>query len=266
MISRPSHPLVDGKAAAVPLAIAADGAIRILAGDMQSQTYVDRFGDQWLPDRYYAGGTSKNGPTNYFFPPADPGLFHTMRRGNFSYDIPLDPHRTYELRLYFVETTVRFGKEVGGDGENTRLFRVRANGHTLLDNFDVTEDVGLGSTTVRAFRNISAAADGKLHLEFTSQRDEPLVTAVELLPLSSGSIPPIRIHTAPFHAIDHTGKRWSPDNFYIGGQLYDPGVSFADQLDMEGFKMERVGNFSYAIPRSARSLQPDALLRGDLVP
>jgi hypothetical protein len=232
----------------VPVPAAAEGAIRILAGNRQSGNYVDRFGNEWLSDSYFTGGAAKNGPTNFFFPPADPGLFRTMRRGAFSYDIPLKANQSYEMRLYFAEPVIHYGSEVGGDGENARLFQVRANGQPILDNFDITADGGFASATVRAFRNIVAAQDGKLHLQFIAQRSEPLVTAIELLPSTATAIPPIRIHSAQLYAIDHAGNRWSPDNFYIGGNLYDAGVPITGSEDSEVFKVERLGNFHYAIP------------------
>lgn len=225
-----------------------DGAVRILAGDLQSGSYVDRFGDRWLPDTYFTGGAAKSGPTNFVYPPADPGIFRTMRRGNFSYDIPLRQNQLYEMRLYFVEPTIHYGSEVGGDGENSRLFKVQANGQVILDNFDVTADGGFASTTIRAFRNISAASDGKLNLQFETERSEPLVAAIELLPSGGSTIPPIRIRAAQIYAMDHDGNRWSPDNFYIGGQLYDARVPVTGTADSDVFKVERVGNFYYAIP------------------
>jgi Malectin domain len=242
------HSAATAASSSFALPATADGAIRILAGNMQPGTYVDRFGNQWLSDSYFSGGVAKSGPTNFFYPPADPGLYRTMRRGAFSYDIPLKQNQTYEMRLYFVETQIHFGSEVGGDGENVRLFQVRANGQVILDNFDITSDGSFASTTVRAFRNIVAAGDGKLHLQFIAQRSEPLVTAIELIPSTPSAIPPIRIHSAQLYAIDHAGNRWSPDNFYVGGQLYDAGVPIGGSEDSDVFKVERLGNFHYAIP------------------
>jgi hypothetical protein len=171
-----------------------------------------------------------------------------MRRGTFAYDIRLKKNQAYEMRLYFVETQIHYGSEVGGDGENVRLFQVRANGQVILDNFDITTDGGFASTTIRAFRNIVPAEDGKLHLQFIPQRSEPLVNAIELLPTTASTIPPIRIHTDQFHAIDHAGNHWGPDNFYIGGQLYDARVPITGPTDADEFKVERLGNFLYAIP------------------
>lgn len=235
-------------ASSSPAAAAIGDAVRILAGNTQSGNYVDRFGNQWSSDRYFTGGNTRESATNLSIPPADPELFHTMREGNFTYDIPLKRDQAYEMRLYFVEPQYRYGNKIGGDGEGSRIFQIRANGQVILDNFDIVEDSGLASTSVRAFKDIAAAQDGMLHLQFISQHERPLVSAIELLPSSRGIIPPIRIHAGPFYYSDAAGNRWSPDNFYIGGGLLSAGSPVTETSDPELFNSERVGNFQYAIP------------------
>ena len=158
----------------LPGAAAVDSDVRILAGSPLPGPYIDRFGNQWSSDRYFTGGESKTGLTSFYFPPADPVLFRTVRDGAFAYDIPIKPNQVYELRLYFVETQYRYGNKAAGDGENIRLFQVRANDQIILDNFDIISDSGFASTTVRAFKNMSAASDGKLHLQFVSQQHNPI--------------------------------------------------------------------------------------------
>lgn len=239
---------VMAASSASPAAATVAHPVRILAGDMKSGPYVDRFGHQWSPDRYFKGGTVRDGVTNFFFPPADPQLFRTMRQGSFSYDIPLKPKQLYELRLYFVEPQYRYGDKIGGDGEGNRIFQVRANGRVILNNFDIIEDSGFASTTIRAFRDIKAGKDGKLHLQFVAHAAQPVVSAIALLPETAGAIPPIRIHAAPYYYTDHAGNRWSPDNYYIGGSLQGAGASVTGTPDAGLFSVARLGNFHYAIP------------------
>jgi hypothetical protein len=227
---------------------AAGDAVRILVGSEQSGSYVDRFGNRWSSDQYFTGGQAVAGVTNFFFPPADPVLYRTMRQGSFAYDILLKKDTDYEMRLYFAERQYRYGNRVAGDGENLRTFQVRANGHVILDHFDIIEDSGFAATTVRAFKNIVAAQDGKLHLQFVAERDQPLLAAIELLPMVAGSIPPIRIHMSLSQYTDQGGSTWSSDNFYIGGQLFDSGTGVSEPQDPDLFSVARFGNFSYAIP------------------
>lgn len=229
-------------------ATGAGDAVRILVGSGHSAGYIDPFGDHWSSDQYFTGGRAVPGLTNFFFPPADPVLYRTMRQGSFAYDIPLKKDTDYEMRLYFAERQYRYGNRVAGDGENLRTFQVRANGHVILDHFDIIEDSGFAATTVRAFKNIAAAPDGKLHLQFVAERDQPLLAALELLPMMAGSIPPIRIHMSPSQYTDYAGRTWSSDNFYIGGQLFDSGAAVSESPDPDLLSVERLGNFSYAIP------------------
>jgi hypothetical protein len=243
-----AEPAVSGTAASPSPPAATGDAVRILAGDLRSDTYIDRFGNQWSSDRYFTGGNSRQGTSNLYIPPTDPELFRTMREGDFTYTIPLKRDQAYEMRLYFVEPQYRYGNRIGGDGEGSRIFQVRANGQVILDNFDIVEDSGFAPTTVRAFKDIAAAQDGMLHLQFISHQDHSLVSAIELLPSSRGTIPPIRIHTGPFYYSDSAGNRWSPDNFFIGGGLLSAGAPVTETSDPELFNSERVGNFYYAIP------------------
>jgi Malectin domain len=171
-----------------------------------------------------------------------------MREGIFTYNIPLKPHQTYEMRLYFSEPEYRYHNEAAGDGEAKRIFNVLANGNDLLDHFDIISDAGFASTTIRAFENVQPAQDGKLHLQFVADKSEPLLNAIELLPAAANTIPPIRIHAGRSYYTDHAGNQWGPDNFYIGGELYSVDVPITGTADSDIYKVERFGNFYYAIP------------------
>jgi hypothetical protein len=240
-------PATPSSAPATPVS-GESGEVHILAGSQQGGPYLDHSGTQWMPDRYFSGGQAKSGVTDFFFPPADPQLFRTLREGSFTYDIPLKLNQNYEMRLYFVEPQYRYGNRIAGDGENIRLFQVRANDQVILDRFDIIEDAGFASNTIRAFKDITPAKDGKLHLQFVAQREQPLVSAIELIPTNRGTIPPIRIHMSQSEYTDHAGRRWSPDNFYVGGQLFDSGAAVTETPDPDLFNVSRFGNFHYAIP------------------
>lgn len=224
------------------------GAIRILAGNTRPGGYTDRFGNQWSPDLGYIGGKVRTLAATFYYPPADAGLFRTLREGAFGYDIPLKQKQNYELRLYFCDPMFRFGNDIVGDGVNQRWFQVRANDQLLLEHFDVVADAGFASTTVRAFRDIRAADDGKLHLRFLHQQSDPILNAIELIPEDGHIIEPIRIHAGPLNYRDQAGNNWSSDNFYVGGALFDASIPAAGTLDPEMFRAERIGNFHYAIP------------------
>jgi len=134
---------------------------------------VDQSGETWGPDRYYIGGHEIVEPQVFIARAPDPTLFQTAREGEFSYNIPLKPG-TYELRLYFVETEYGPGTPRGG-GENSRVFSINLNGKPLLADFDVYSDAG--GTNIedeRVFKDVSPAADGKLHLSFVKEISHPV--------------------------------------------------------------------------------------------
>jgi hypothetical protein len=131
---------------------------------------------------------------------------------------------------------------------------VRANGLPLLSDFDVVADAGASSTAdVKVFTDISPAADGKLHLEFSAENGgQATLSAIELLPGIRGRIRPIRIlaRETPYYSND--SHWWSPDDYFEGGQLASYAAPVKGTDDPELYETERWGNFSYAIPVTAR--------------
>jgi hypothetical protein len=129
---------------------------------------------------------------------------------------------------------------------------VSVNGKTLLSHLDVVADAGASSAAdVKDFPDISPAADGMLHLNFSGVNGSPAtLSAVEILPGVSGHMRPVRVlaRQTPYYSND--SEWWSPDNYFEGGQMasYTQAVSGTD--DPELYESERWGNFSYAIPVS----------------
>ncbi len=226
----------------------ADGSVRIRAGYFKG-SYVDRAGRVWGSDRYFSGGDALAQPRQYIARTLNPGMFQTMRSGQFSYDIPLAPG-SYELHLYFTET--HYGPDtLSGGGETSRLFDVSMNGQPLLHIFDIIKDAGGNNMAdVRAFKDVHPAADGKLHLRFQSLIDAPILNAIEITPAPAGHINPIRIVAQENSYTDHAGHIWQPDQYARGGQfavhLHRNPVSGTADPDL--FVGERFGNFDYAIP------------------
>ncbi|HUI44227.1 MAG TPA: malectin domain-containing carbohydrate-binding protein [Terriglobia bacterium] len=225
-----------------------NGDVRILAGYLKG-TYVDRAGDTWEGDRYFEGGEALAQPRQFIARTPDPTIFQTLRSGEFSYDIPLQPGN-YELSLYFAES--HYGPDtLSGGGETSRLFDVFMNGQPLLHLFDIIKDAGGNNRAdVRVFKNVSPAADGKLHLQFRPLIDSPILNAIEIVPAPPGRINPMRIVAQQNSYTDHNGYFWKPDRFASGGQLavhmHRNPVSGTPDPDL--YDGERFGNFDYAIP------------------
>lgn len=131
----------------------------------------------WIADQFFQGGqvylySSLNIPVP--LPPqeiTDP-IFGEERSGaNFSYSIP-QLNGNYTLRLYFNES--------GMNQAGRRVFRVVANGATILNNFDIFAEIGKDKVLVKSF-NLSLS--GSLNLSFEGIIDNAQINAIEILPI-----------------------------------------------------------------------------------
>jgi hypothetical protein len=239
----PSATVIQPWSAAPPTA---DREVRILAGSSKG-TYVDRFGNTWGQDRFFQGGAAEPGPKDFYGRPPDAGLFTTMRTGEFSYNIPVSTG-VYELRLSFAEPIFRASTESFGSGENERRFNVSLNGALLLRSFDVVADSGIAPVDIRSFKDVRPGPDGMVRVRFSAAYGTPFVNGVELIPTTPGRATPIRIRAHELSFTDHLGRRWSPDNYFIGGRLATHKEPVTGTDDPELYGGERYGNFIYSIP------------------
>ena len=220
--------------------------VRILAG--AGRKYVDHAGKLWSPDSYFSSGAAVPSAVQHIWRTQDPIVYRSSRQGDFSYNIPLKPG-TYELHLHFAETY--YGPEnPGGGGEGSRMMTVLANGQPLLRDFDVLADSGGDRTAeVKVFPDIAPAADGQLHLTFSSGKGGgAMLSAIEILPGIHGRVRPVRIvaRDVPYYSND--SHWWSPDTYFKGGQLSTSQEQANGADDPEFYETERWGHFSYAIP------------------
>jgi hypothetical protein len=220
--------------------------IRILCGSKISKQ-VDHQGGVWGADRYFTGGSSTEIAHQRIVDGHGPGVFRSQRDGNFRYDIPLKPG-VYELHLFFAETNYGEGNP-GGGGETSRIFQVEANGKMLLSDMDVIADAGASNLLdERVFKDIQPAADGFLHLVFTSRKDVAILNAIEVLPGIAGKTRPVRIVARDTPYTDRAGKLWGVDRYVRGGQSIVRPETVKDALDSELYRGERFGNMVYTIP------------------
>jgi hypothetical protein len=228
-----------------PAIIPVGVGIRILCGASRSAG-PDHDGNVWSADTFFSGGTARDLPSQPIYRTRDPFLFRTARFGEFSYKIPLKPG-TYELRLYFADTSYSPGPTMEG-GENIRVFDVAINGAPLLQQFDIIADADPSTADIRVFKDVKPAADGYLHITFSKGTDSPLLNAMEIVPGMPHRIHPIRIITQDATVTDRSGVAWSPDNYFEGGRIIGRQGSVDGPYDPQIYARERYGNFSYAIP------------------
>lgn len=217
-----------------------------MAGYTKGKYYIDRLGDTWLSDRYFDGGSPISFPRQVTVLATDPALFETARMGRFSYSVPLSPGY-YELRLYFMERVFGPGG-IGQGGESSRLFGVTLNGNNVLGLFDPYSDAGGNMIAdIRAFKGVTPAPDGLLHIDFIPHRDEPFVNAIEIIPTPDGQVPPIRIVAQDNSVTDVQGHMWQPDRYFRGGILLRRQRVVSGTADPDLYSGERFGHFSYVI-------------------
>ena len=228
------------------------GDLRMIAGSTNS--YSDRSGRTWGPDRFFAGGNVLVRPSEKILRTLDPDIYRRLRSGDFRYDIPLAPGN-YELHLHFSETGLTDFISAESSGEGQRLFRVSANGTSILTAFDVVADAaGANIADERVFRNISPAEDGFLHLSFNAMRSTAMLNGIELLPIGAGKVRPLRIRAGWTTAWQDTaGQQWQADSYFMGGNALVRTTNPAQESnsiapDMALYASERWGHFSYALP------------------
>ena len=221
--------------------------IRILAGYSNPQ-YIDQLGRVWEGDRYFKGGHPVQAVYEPLIRAEDRNLWLNYRGGEeFEYDIPLKagPH---ELHLHFAEPV--YGVDaVAGGGEATRIFDVSVNDRKLLDYFDIIRDAG-GARIAdeKVFNDISAAADGMLHLRFAARSSEAIVNGIEIFPSLPHRMRPIRVATRSVQYVSPDGTLWQPDRHYFGGRTHPLLQSVSETGDPGLYSSERFGNFSYTFP------------------
>jgi len=252
--SKPTLPIVASSAPiqSAQVALPQEGDLRISVGS--TNPYTDRNGRLWAPDRFFSGGTAVIRSTEKIYRTLDPDIYRGLRVGDFRYDIPLKPG-FYELHLHFAETGLSDSISMESSGEGQRIFQVTANGKPLLEFFDVMADAaGANIADERVFRDISPAADGFLHLSFTSIKGSAMLSGIELLPVSEGNVRPVRIRAGwPASWVDGNRLQWRADSYFLGGNALirtkNPvAEGFSTQPDAAIYASERWGHFSYSVP------------------
>jgi Malectin domain len=238
-----------------PVAAAAgtDG-VRIMAGLMSGE-YVDRFGAHWSSDQYFTGGASTGIRHVALAMADDAGLYQQARVGvDFSYDIPLRPG-VYEMRLMFAESAAT--PILGSVGDGVRSFHVDANGvqvipppdghHMTL--MDVVADAGgIDTADIKVVKDLSPAADGKLHLRFAGRNQAAFVNAIEIVPGLKGRMRPLRWRANDAPYTDQQGNLWLADRYFRGGRQSRFHAVVSNTSDPGLYEGERFGSFTYSVP------------------
>ncbi len=126
---------------------------------------------------FYGGSTyatsaaiSTSGVTS----PAPPAVYQTERYGSFTYTVPnLTPGASYTLRLHFAE--------IYWNSAGQRVFNVSVNETAVLTNFDIFAAAGGANKAVIETIPVTADANGKVTIAFTTVKDNAKLSGLELL-------------------------------------------------------------------------------------
>ena len=148
--------------------------IRMVA---QNNTFTDKAGQVWHPDRYFFGGRLVV-RRHQIEGAVESSLYAGERFGAFDYAIPVAEGK-YGLTLYFSESY--FGS-LGAGGVGSRVFDVYCNGEAILRNFDIFKEAnGTNRALQRTFHGLTPNAQGKLMLTFVPVSNYACINAIEVV-------------------------------------------------------------------------------------
>jgi hypothetical protein len=210
--------------------------VRALVGNASS-SYIDRAGSTWVSDRFCSGGDKFYIPGHVIQGTEDPELFSAGRRGVFQCNYAVPPG-TYEVHLLFAETS--------GFQEGSRNDQFSINGGPTIG-LDVANDAaGDDVATTKVFTDVSPAADGMIHVNFTTP--ESFLNAVEILPGTPHQMVPVRIVVGHSSYRDSKGNDWTRDRYFFGGRLSSFAGDLTNVPDGRLYEWHRFGHIHYIIP------------------
>ncbi|OWW27408.1 hypothetical protein B4Q04_07075 [Zobellia sp. OII3] len=170
--------------------VVGDFALRINAGGPQ----LTHNGEVYVADRDFVGGKSYTNTSAEV-----PELYKTERSAlppNFGYDIPL-ANGEYQVTLHFAE--IFWGATGGRTGAvGKRVFDVVMEGNTILDDYDIFDEVGPQTVVTRTFD--LTLVDGVLNLGFDANapdgQNEPKLSAIEIVSVGAVNEAPVAFASA----------------------------------------------------------------------
>lgn len=232
--------------------------LRINSGGSQF-TYGD---EVFIEDNYFVGegkDYSNSNLTNIKNTEKD-AIYYSERSttkslGSFGYSIPV-PNGVYKIRLHFAE--IYWGATKGGPGgAGKRVFSANLEGKNIFSNYDINKEVGSMTAVIKNY--FVDIKDGELNLNFTASKDQPKISALEILqqdPESTGELV-MRVNSGG-PEIKIGDKIFEGDNYYAGAgkkwnntAVEDIKNTTEDDLYLtERSALESQGSFQYAIPVS----------------
>lgn len=166
-----STPAPAATVAAAAPATGKPAIIRIKAA--ATSPFTDSSGNVWKAEEGFEGGSVISRDGTEIANTKDSGLFNSEHYGMDSFSCDL-PNGNYIAKLYFAETFE------GITGPGQRVFSFNVQGHEFKD-FDIWAKAG-GPNRAYIETVPVEVKDGKFKITFTSNIENPEITAIEIIP------------------------------------------------------------------------------------
>lgn len=169
---------------------------------------IDSQGRSWQPDTAYAGGGTVATSGAQVANTASPALYRGQRSGVSAYAFPVSAPGIYSVALYVAELNNR--------NPGQRVYDVTAEGSRVATHVDVAASAGKNAAWHVIFT--TPVTDGVLNVGFLRIADKPVVSAVDVEFVRSGTAPATAF-ADEFNDTAGTppdGTRWNQD--VTGGQ------------------------------------------------
>ncbi len=136
--------------------------------------------------------------------------------GSFGYAIPVT-NGSYTVKLHFAE--IYWGATGGGaGGPGKRVFDVDIEGETLLADFDINQEVGTMTATVKTF--IVNVEDQELNLNLTASVNQPKLSALEIFGQGTITTQPVQDSCAWNSLASSSLSKVEAQSAKVNGKLY----------------------------------------------
>ncbi len=203
-----------------------DAALRVNAGGAD---YVDTRDALWQADHGY--NTGEIGRVDTAIAGTEEDTLYQSQRWDdkdapeLAYAFAL-PDGDYVVHLHFVEFWD------GAFAVGKRLFDVWLEGQRVLKRFDVYAEAGANNALVKSFP--VTVSDGQLDLLFTHIKQNPMISAIEIVPqmLPVSEEPAVlRVNSGGGDYVDAAGHYWQADTGYDTGEISAIGTAIAGTED-----------------------------------
>ncbi len=207
---------------AIAAASAAAGVVRINAGGYEP--YTDSSGNVWQPDQGFPdGSTIDRDPSTEIAGTKDKELFLCEHYGMSSFSCKI-PNGKYIAKLYFAETF----EGIYGLGE--RVFSFKVQGGQEFKDFDIWAKTG-GANRAYIETLPVEVLSGEFTITFTSQIENPMINAIEILPQGATDASPaapgassdkdrMEMVPAPLGSLSAGGFQSHPSPYNVSGAQF----------------------------------------------